>query len=118
VFLKQAADQTKSAADARSFTEKAGFRAAAEVAMFVKSFSTFSFKKVFYGIALGGLMLLGTGGAVQAANGPVCARRIARERFELNRAVARHGFYSGQANLDRRELARLRYDCGYRERWR
>jgi hypothetical protein len=86
--------------------------------MFGKSFSAFSFKKAFYGIALGGLMLLGTGGAAQAANSPVCDRRTAHERLELDRAVARHGFYSCQANFDRRELARLRYECGYRDRWR
>lgn len=86
--------------------------------MLVKSFSKFSFKKMLYGIALGGLMLLGTGGAAQAANGPVCDRRIVRERIELNRAIARHGFYSGQANFERRELARVRYECGYRDRWR
>jgi hypothetical protein len=86
--------------------------------MLVKSFSKFSFKKMFYGIALGGLMLLGTGGAAQAANGPICERRIAHERFELNRAIARHGFYSGQANFERRELARARYECGYSDRWR
>jgi hypothetical protein len=86
--------------------------------MLVKSFSKFSFKKMFYGIALGGLMLLGTGGAAQAANGPICDRRIAHERFELNRAIARHGFYSGKANFERREVARLRDGCGYRDRWR
>ena len=86
--------------------------------MLVKSFRKFSFKKVFWGIALGGLMLLGTGGVAQAANGPICDRRIAHERFELNRAIARHGFYSGQANFERRELARVRYECGYRDRWR
>jgi hypothetical protein len=86
--------------------------------MLVKSFSKFSFKKMFSGIALGGLMLLGTVGVAQAANGPVCDRRIAQERIELNRAIARHGLYSGQANFDRRELARLRYECGYRDRWR
>ena len=86
--------------------------------MLAKSFSKFSFKKMFYGIALGGLMLLGTGGAAQAANGPVCDRRLVHERIELNRAIARHGFYSGQASFERRELARLRYECGYRDRWR
>ena len=82
-----------------------------------KLFSTFSFKKVFWGIALGGLMLLGSTGAAQAAGAPYRCR-IAQERFELNRAVARHGFYSGQANFERRELARVRYECGYRDRWR
>jgi hypothetical protein len=65
--------------------------------VFGKSFSTFLFKKALYGIALGGRMLLGSSGAAQAANGPVCDRRIAHER---------------------RELDRLRYECGYRDRWR
>jgi len=35
--------------------------------MFGNSFRTFSFKKAFYGIALGGLMLLGTGNVASAA---------------------------------------------------
>lgn len=86
--------------------------------MFAKSFSKFSFKKALFGIALGGLMLLGTGGTASAAGGPYCRRPIVRERIELNRAIARHGFYSGQANFDRRQLARLRYERGYRNRWR
>ena len=84
-----------------------------------KLFSTFSFKKVFWGIALGGLMLLGSTGAAQAAGAPYrCDRRIAQERFALDHAIARHGFYSGQANFERRELARVRYECSYRDRWR
>jgi len=84
-----------------------------------KLFSTFSFKNVFWGIALGGLMLLGSTGAAQAAGAPYrCDRRIAQERFALDHAIARHGFYSGQANFERRELARVRYECGYRDRWR
>jgi hypothetical protein len=53
--------------------------------VFGKSFSTFLFKKALYGIALGGRMLLGSSGAAQAANGPVCDRRIAHERRELDR---------------------------------
>jgi hypothetical protein len=118
VFLIQAADRTKSAADAGSYTEKARFRTAAEVAMFGKSFSTFSFKKVLFGIALGGVMLLGTGSTASASNGPYHDRRIARERIELHRAIVRHGFYSGRADFDRRELARLRCERGYRNRWR
>jgi hypothetical protein len=36
----------------------------------------------------------------------------------LHRAIVRHGFYSGRADFDRRELARLRYERGYRNRWR
>jgi len=84
-----------------------------------KLFSTFSFKNVFWGIALGGLMLLGSTGAAQAAGAPYrCDRRIAQERFALDHAIARHGFYSGQANFERRELARVRYECSYRDRWR
>jgi hypothetical protein len=86
--------------------------------MFGKSFSTFSFKKALFGIALGGLMLLGTSGTASASNGPYYGRRVAHERFELHRAIARHGFHSGQANFDGRQLARLRYERGYRNRWR
>jgi hypothetical protein len=90
--------------------------------MFRKSFSTFSFKKAFFGMALSGLMLLGISGTASASNGPYpgpyYGRRIAHERFELHRAIVRHGFYSGQANFDRRQLARLRYERGYRNRWR
>jgi hypothetical protein len=86
--------------------------------MFGKSFSKSSIKKMFFGAALGGLMLLGTGSAASAAAGPVCERRVAHERVELDRAIARHGFYSPQANLERRELARVRYECGFRDRWR
>jgi hypothetical protein len=86
--------------------------------MFGKSFMKFSFKKALFGIALGGLMLLGTSGTASASNGPYYGRRIGRERIELNRAIVRHGFYSGQANFDRCQLARLRYERGYRNRWR
>jgi hypothetical protein len=32
----------------------------------------------------------------------------------LDRAIARHGYYSSQADHERRELNRLRYQCGYR----
>jgi hypothetical protein len=67
-------------------------------------------------------MLLGMSGTASASNGPYDGRfdgrSIARERFELHRAIVRHGFYSGQANFDRRQLARLRYERGYRNRWR
>ena len=86
--------------------------------MFAKSLSRFSFRKAFIGIALGGAMLLGLSSAASADAFPGCDRRIAHERFELDRAVARHGFYSPQAAYERRELARLRYECSYRGVWR
>ncbi len=86
--------------------------------MFGKSFSKFSFRKAFFGIALGGIILMGSASAASAAGGPICDRRIAHERLELNRSVARYGFYSGPAIQERRELARLRFECGYRDRWR
>ena len=57
--------------------------------MFGKSFSKSSIKKMLFGAALGGLMLLGTGSAASAAAGPVCGRRVAQERVELDRAIVR-----------------------------
>jgi hypothetical protein len=67
------------------------------------------------GIVMGSLMLLGGAGIASAANGPDwgrdCERRIEHRRFELDRAVRDHGFYSRQAEHERRDLARARYEC-------
>jgi len=40
--------------------------------------------------------------------------RINHQQRELDRAIARHGYYRSQADHERRELDRLRYHCGYR----
>jgi len=76
-------------------------------------------KLMLAAVAFGGLLLLGTPGTVRAADqGPRCEQRLRQEQFELDRAIARHGFYSRQAEHERRELNRLRYECGYRGGWR
>jgi hypothetical protein len=72
-------------------------------------------KAVLLGVALSGLMLVGTAGTARADDGRErCGERINHEQRELDRAIARHGYYSRQADHERRELNRLRYQCGYR----
>jgi hypothetical protein len=74
-------------------------------------------KLLLLGVALGGLMFLGNAGTAGAADwGDRCAQRIRHEQFELDRAIARHGYRSWQAGHERRELNRIRYECGYRGR--
>ena len=66
------------------------------------------------GFMLGGLMLLAGAGVASAASVPWgrdCAQRIEHRRFELNRAVERHGYRSWQAENARRDLARAEYEC-------
>jgi hypothetical protein len=65
------------------------------------------------GIALGAVLLLGAASAASAADWD-CARRIDHEQHELDRAIAHHGYYSPQADHERRELARVRYECRVR----
>ena len=72
-------------------------------------------KSLLLGVALGGLMLLGTAGTARADDSrDRCGERIHHEQHELDRAIARHGYDSRQADHERRELNRLRYACGYR----
>jgi hypothetical protein len=74
-------------------------------------------KSLLLGVALGGLMFLGNAGTVRAADwGDRCAQRINHQQFELDRAIARHGYRSWQANHERRELNRICYECGYHGR--
>ena len=70
------------------------------------------------GIALGLLLMLGGPLAVTAsAADRDCGERIAREQRELDRAIDRHGYYSRQAEHERREIAKLRAQCdAYRYR--
>ena len=74
-------------------------------------------KLMLVAVAFGGLLLLGTSGSASAQDSRFrCEQRLHQEQFELDRAVARHGVYSRQADRERREIARLRYECGYRGR--
>jgi len=64
------------------------------------------------GLILGAFLILGGATAVRADDwGRRCDNRIAHERAELDRAIARHGYYSRQADLERRELDRLYAEC-------
>ncbi|MGA7915842.1 MAG: hypothetical protein WCA00_11450 [Candidatus Acidiferrales bacterium] len=68
-------------------------------------------------LALGSFAFLGTAGTVRADDWrDRCAQRINHEQFELDHAIARHGYRSREAEHERRELDRLRYECGYRGR--
>ena len=72
-------------------------------------------KSVLVGVALAGLVLVGNVGTARADDWRErCGERIDHEQRELNRAIARHGYYSPQAEHERRELNRLRYQCSYR----
>lgn len=74
--------------------------------------------------ALSGVMLLGgitlLSAAAQARDRDRSCRDISREERELQRNIRRHGFFSPQAQHDRRELARMRADCrgDHRGLWR
>src|SRR5712692_11135524 len=59
-------------------------------------------------VLLGGILLSGT--TAQAAD---CRDRIRAEERELDRNISRHGYYSRQAQKDRRELQSMRASCGY-----
>jgi hypothetical protein len=76
---------------------------------------TFHKAKVL-GIALGVLIALGGNTLARADNWSSCERKIERQQRDLNRAIARHGYYSRQANQERRELDRTYDRCGRRER--
>ena len=66
-------------------------------------------------LMLGALVMFGGAGVAQASNSyDACLRRIDKEERVLDRDVARHGYYSRQAENDRRELARLQWECGRR----
>jgi hypothetical protein len=65
-----------------------------------------------FAIVLGALLVFGTAGSAQADDW--CARHIRHERHELNEAIRNHGYYSWQANHERRELDRVLDQCRVR----
>lgn len=70
--------------------------------------------------ALSGVMLLGgitlVGATAQARDRDGC-RDISSEERELQRNIRRYGYYSPQAQHERRELDRLRGNCWGGNRW-
>lgn len=65
-------------------------------------------------IVLGALVML-AGAENVSADGrdrdDACYRRVREEERELNRAIERHGYYSQQADHERRDLERAREKC-------
>ena len=59
-------------------------------------------------MALGGVLIAST--PAQARDN--CSKRIQREQRDLNRAIQRYGYFSWQANEERREIRRLQSTCG------
>jgi hypothetical protein len=72
-------------------------------------------KTKLIGIILGGLVLLGGATGASAATFSAyphdCERRIAQRQYDVDRAVRRHGYYSWQADHERRELRRTERAC-------
>ncbi|HUO36302.1 MAG TPA: hypothetical protein VMU43_15040 [Candidatus Acidoferrum sp.] len=67
------------------------------------------------GLALGAFILMGAAGTASAADWyHDCNRRIAHEQRNLDRAIARHGYHSPQADHERHELWRIESECRYR----
>ena len=70
-------------------------------------------KFMLAGIALGALLILGGAGTARADDWRSCGEQIAHVQHELDRAIARHGYYSRQADHERHELDRLYARCRY-----
>jgi outer membrane murein-binding lipoprotein Lpp len=73
-------------------------------------------KIMLAGVVLGASLLFGGASTARADNWRSCEERIEQEQHDLDRAIARHGYYSRQANHERRELNRLYRECSYRHR--
>jgi hypothetical protein len=69
-------------------------------------------KTKLFALVLGAMFAL-SGATVVSANGwdHDCGRRIQHEQEKLDRAVARHGYHSWQADHDRRVLHDLYVEC-------
>jgi hypothetical protein len=65
-----------------------------------------------FAIILGVLAMFGAVGTASADDW--CVRHIRHEQHELDKAIAHHGYYSRQADHERRELDRIRSECRYR----
>lgn len=67
-------------------------------------------KRALRTAAAGLMFALAGAGAVQAHDS--CREKIRKEEYKLQRDVARHGFYSRQAQHRREAISRLRWQCG------
>jgi len=69
-----------------------------------------------FAIILGAFFALGGATAVRADEWRKCEKKIRHEQRDLDKAIARHGYYSRKANEERRELDRVYDTCGRRDR--
>jgi hypothetical protein len=68
------------------------------------------------GIALGVALVLSGAVAARADRWDgACQKKIAHEQHELDKAIARHGYWSRQAEHERCELDRLCDRCNHRQ---
>ena len=67
-----------------------------------------------FAILLGALVMFGGAGTARADSRDredACYRNVQQEERELSRAIERHGFYSRQADHERRDVERAREKC-------
>jgi hypothetical protein len=71
------------------------------------------FRKTGLAVLLGATLALGASISAQAQpdRRHRCERRIQKAEVNLNRAIARHGVNSRQAERRREQLARVRAEC-------
>lgn len=63
-------------------------------------------------IVLGALVMFGGAGTAKAdGRYNACYRNVRQQELELNRAIERHGFYSRQADHERRDVEKAREKC-------
>lgn len=63
-------------------------------------------------IVLGALVMFGGAGTAKAdGRDDACYRNVHQQERELNRAIERHGFYSRQADHERRDVEKAREKC-------
>ena len=69
--------------------------------------------KFLLAVAAMGTMLVGLAGTARAQRWDDCSARVQKDQQDLDRAIDRFGYNSGQAQHERRELQRDAANCGY-----
>jgi hypothetical protein len=69
-------------------------------------------KARMFAIMLAAFFALGGATAARADDWRDCEKKIRHEQRDLDKAIAHHGYYSRQADEERRELDRLYDRCG------
>lgn len=64
-------------------------------------------------VAATGAMLVGLAGTARAQRWDACSARVQKDQQDLDRAIDRFGYNSGQAQHERAEVQRDAANCGY-----